>query len=79
MPNAAFRVTFPVRYRSSPDHEGPVGPEGAGVQSRRPRVHHCFGESLRTIARFLYDQGMIPTTRGGEWSAVQVARVIERQ
>ena len=34
-------------------------------------------ESLRAIAAYLNDQG-IPTARGGEWSAVQVARVIGR-
>jgi DNA invertase Pin-like site-specific DNA recombinase len=34
-------------------------------------------ESLRAIARYLNEQG-IPTARGGEWSAVQVARVMER-
>ena len=33
--------------------------------------------SLHAIARYLNEQG-IPTTRGYEWSAVQVARVIRR-
>jgi hypothetical protein len=36
-------------------------------------------ESLRAIAAGLNDRG-IPTARGaGQWSAVQVARVLERQ
>jgi hypothetical protein len=35
-------------------------------------------ESLRAIAAGLNARG-IPTARGGEWSAVQVARVIGRQ
>jgi DNA invertase Pin-like site-specific DNA recombinase len=34
--------------------------------------------SLRAIAAGLNDRG-IPTTRGGEWSAVQVMRVLERR
>lgn len=35
------------------------------------------GASLRTIAANLNERG-IPTPRGGEWSAVQVKRVVER-
>jgi len=35
------------------------------------------GASLRTIAAELNERG-IPTPRGGEWSAVQVKRVVER-
>ena len=40
---------------------------------------HAGGcESLRAIAAGLNDQG-IPTARGqGKWSAIQVARVLER-
>jgi len=48
----------------------------------RARSHHSGGvqaagcESLRAIAGGLDDRG-IPAVRGGKWSAVQVARLLE--
>ena len=57
---------------SAPPRELPISPP-------RLRTHGRAGaESLRAIASYLNDQG-IPTARGGEWSGVQVARVIGRQ
>ena len=41
------------------------------------RARAAGATSLHAIARYLNEQG-IPTTRGYEWSAVQVARVIRR-
>ena len=41
------------------------------------RARAAGATSLHAIARYLNEQG-IPATRGYEWSAVQVARVIRR-
>jgi hypothetical protein len=40
------------------------------------RLHAAACESLRAIAAGLEERG-IPAARGGKWSAVQVARLLE--
>lgn len=49
----------------------------AGIMGVIEEIRASGAASLRQIAAALNDRG-IPTARGGQWSAVQVARVLER-
>jgi DNA invertase Pin-like site-specific DNA recombinase len=62
-------VSVATRAKKADDRAALVAPIVQELQAA--------GASLRTIAAELNERG-IPTPRGGEWSAVQVKRVVER-
>lgn len=62
-------VSVATRSKKADDRAALVAPIVQELQAA--------GASLRTIAAELNERG-IPTPRGGEWSAVQVKRVLER-
>jgi hypothetical protein len=82
---ATSASTTPARRRPNPVARGygvtlPRAPARRNPFSPRP-VHGGTGEgatSLRQIAAVLNERG-ITTSRGGEWSAVQVQRLMARQ
>ena len=74
-----YRITVKARKLGNAANERAADTRAADIAPVIKELQASGAESLRAIAAGLNARG-IPTARGaGEWSAVQVARVIERQ
>jgi DNA invertase Pin-like site-specific DNA recombinase len=76
--NRGVKPTAKMRAASTAVIQGRANARAADIAPVIAQLQAAGATSLRDIAAGLNDQG-IPTARGaGEWSAVQVARVLER-
>jgi Recombinase len=69
--------TAKVRAKATAAIEERVATRAADIAPTIKELHASGATSLRAVAAGLNDRG-IETARGGEWSAVQVQRVLQR-